>query len=103
MSQCSTSTAASPELAPLASAGASVKPVQFVPKAVLNAHGCGGDCTVEDDSQARWPRAEVLALFNLPFNDLMWQAQQVHRALAGAERGAGSRASSRPKRCHRDF
>ena len=22
----------------------------------------------------------MLALFNLPFNDLMWQAQQVHRA-----------------------
>ncbi len=53
--------------------------VQWHPKAVLNAHGCGGDCSVEDDSNARWPRAEVLALFNLPFNDLMWQAQQVHR------------------------
>ena len=54
--------------------------VQWLPKAVLNAHGCGGDCTApEDDANARWPRAEVLALFNLPFNDLMWQAQQVHR------------------------
>jgi biotin synthase len=29
---------------------------------------------------ATWPVAEVLALFNLPFNDLMYQAQQVHRA-----------------------
>jgi biotin synthase len=58
---------------------ATPKPLQFVPKAVLNAHGCGGDCTVEDDSNARWPRTQVLELFNLPFNDLMWRAQQVHR------------------------
>ncbi len=27
-----------------------------------------------------WPVAEVLALFELPFNDLLWKAQQVHRA-----------------------
>ena len=27
-----------------------------------------------------WPVAEVAALFELPFNDLMWQAQQIHRA-----------------------
>jgi biotin synthase len=27
-----------------------------------------------------WPVAEVAALFELPFNDLMWRAQQVHRA-----------------------
>ena len=27
-----------------------------------------------------WPVNEVAALFELPFNDLMWQAQQVHRA-----------------------
>ncbi len=33
-----------------------------------------------DDASARWPRAKVLALLNLPFNDLLWQAQQVHRA-----------------------
>jgi biotin synthase len=26
-----------------------------------------------------WPVAEVAALFELPFNDLMWRAQQVHR------------------------
>lgn len=55
------------------------QPVQWLPKATLNAHGCGGDCTVTDDTQARWPRAEILALFNLPFNDLLWRAQQVHR------------------------
>jgi biotin synthase len=27
-----------------------------------------------------WPVAEVVALFELPFNDLMWRAQQVHRS-----------------------
>ena len=27
-----------------------------------------------------WPVAEVAALFELPFNDLLWKAQQVHRA-----------------------
>ena len=27
-----------------------------------------------------WPREEVLALFELPFNELMFKAQQVHRA-----------------------
>jgi len=55
------------------------QPIKLVPKAVLNAHGCGGDCKDHDDSEARWPRAKVLELFNLPFNDLMWRAQQVHR------------------------
>ncbi|HEX5372828.1 MAG TPA: biotin synthase BioB [Aquabacterium sp.] len=68
MSQCSTSPSSD------------TQPIQIVPrKAVLNSHGCGGDCTDHDDSTARWPRARVLALFNLPFNDLLWQAQQVHR------------------------
>jgi len=27
-----------------------------------------------------WPVSEVAALFELPFNDLLWRAQQVHRA-----------------------
>lgn len=27
-----------------------------------------------------WPVVEVAALFEIPFNDLIWQAQQVHRA-----------------------
>ena len=31
------------------------------------------------DLEGRWPRPKVLELFNLPFNDLLWQAQQVHR------------------------
>lgn len=30
-------------------------------------------------NSVRWPPQEVEALFNLPFNDLMYQAQQVHR------------------------
>ncbi len=36
---------------------------------------------VADLAAARdvWPVAEVLALFELPFNDLLWRAQQVHR------------------------
>ena len=29
---------------------------------------------------ATWPLADVLALFDLPFNELMFQAQQTHRA-----------------------
>ncbi|MET0857597.1 MAG: biotin synthase BioB, partial [Telluria sp.] len=29
---------------------------------------------------ATWPLADVLALFELPFNDLMFQAQSAHRA-----------------------
>jgi biotin synthase len=27
----------------------------------------------------RWPRADIEALFALPFNELLWRAQQVHR------------------------
>jgi biotin synthase len=30
-------------------------------------------------SPVRWPVADVQALFNLPFNDLLFRAQQVHR------------------------
>jgi biotin synthase len=32
-----------------------------------------------DAAATRWPREQVLALMELPFNDLLWQAQQVHR------------------------
>jgi biotin synthase len=31
-------------------------------------------------ADAAWPLAEVLALFELPFNDLIFRAQEVHRA-----------------------
>ena len=72
MSQCASSSVSSSDT-PVA------QPIKLVPKSVLNAHGCGGDCKDHDDSEARWPRAKVLELFNLPFNDLMWRAQQVHR------------------------
>jgi biotin synthase len=32
-----------------------------------------------DVQASRWPVEQVLALFNLPFNDLLYRAQQVHR------------------------
>jgi biotin synthase len=41
-------------------------------------HPVARTITVPDN--ATWPVAEVLALFELPFNDLMYRAQQVHRA-----------------------
>jgi biotin synthase len=31
------------------------------------------------DAGGRWPLAQVAALFDLPFNDLLYRAQQVHR------------------------
>jgi len=34
---------------------------------------------VEDELRHDWSKAEVLALFALPFNDLLFQAQTVHR------------------------
>jgi len=73
MSQCSTPAAPESTQRPAA------QPIQLVKKPVLNAHGCGGDCTDPNFDNGRWPRDRVLALFNLPFNDLLWQAQQVHR------------------------
>ncbi len=74
MSSCSTSTQ------PTSAPATAERPIQLVPKKpVLNAHGCGGDCTDPNFDNGRWPRAKVLELFNLPFNDLLWQAQQVHR------------------------
>jgi biotin synthase len=33
-----------------------------------------------ESSAGRWPREAVKALFDLPFNDLLFRAQQVHRA-----------------------
>jgi biotin synthase len=73
MSQCST------PAAPESTQRPASQPIQLVKKPVLNAHGCGGDCTDPNFDNGRWPRDRVLALFNLPFNDLLWQAQQVHR------------------------
>jgi biotin synthase len=34
---------------------------------------------VSQDIRTDWSRAEIAALFDLPFNDLLWQAQTVHR------------------------
>jgi biotin synthase len=33
----------------------------------------------EPAGEARWAVADIEALFDLPFNDLLWKAQQVHR------------------------
>lgn len=35
---------------------------------------------IKERPDATWPLADVLALFELPFNDLMFRAQQAHRA-----------------------
>lgn len=34
---------------------------------------------VVESNKLRWPQDEVEALFNLPFNDLLFKAQQIHR------------------------
>jgi biotin synthase len=34
---------------------------------------------IQPAADARWSVAQIEALFALPFNDLLWQAQQVHR------------------------
>ncbi|HXD07381.1 MAG TPA: biotin synthase BioB [Burkholderiaceae bacterium] len=43
--------------------------IEFVRRAPNPAH----------DTNARWSVESVLALLDLPFNDLLWRAQQVHR------------------------
>ncbi len=35
---------------------------------------------IRERADATWPLADVLSLFELPFNDLMFRAQQAHRA-----------------------
>jgi biotin synthase len=35
---------------------------------------------IQERPDAAWPLADVLALFELPFNDLMFRAQEAHRA-----------------------
>jgi biotin synthase len=47
-----------------------LQPVSFYPLAK----------TPDSDAPETWPVDEVLALFELPFNDLLYRAQQVHRA-----------------------
>jgi biotin synthase len=36
--------------------------------------------SIQERPDATWPLADVLALFELPFNDLMFRAQEAHRA-----------------------
>jgi biotin synthase len=47
---------------------------------IVSIAAVGGASSTHENSVRRWSRAEVEALFALPFNDLLWQAQQVHRA-----------------------
>jgi biotin synthase len=42
-------------------------------------HSAGSSASAKAAATERWPRAEVEALFALPFNDLLFRAQQVHR------------------------
>jgi len=52
---------------------------------MINTHAIPADDTrsnaiiTVESSQGRWPLSQVEALFALPFNDLLFQAQQVHR------------------------
>ena len=45
----------------------------------MSSHPIAFQPAVEPRSADTWPVADVLALFNLPFNDLLYRAQQVHR------------------------
>ena len=49
----------------------SLHPVSFHPPVDKSA--------AEETIMHRWPVEDVLALFSLPFNDLLYRAQQVHR------------------------
>lgn len=42
-------------------------------------HSAGSSASAKAEATERWPRAAVEALFALPFNDLLFRAQQVHR------------------------
>jgi biotin synthase len=54
--------------------------VRLMPHAsTMSAHGCESSYRDVASASSRWPRSRVLELLNLPFNDLMWRAQQVHR------------------------
>lgn len=45
-----------------------------------------------------WSRTKILALFDLPFNDLLFRAQQVHRAHFDPNQD-GEHAALHQKRC----
>ena len=45
----------------------------------ITVHAARKKITEVATTREAWPAAEVLALFELPFNDLLWRAQQAHR------------------------
>lgn len=47
---------------------------------VINLVKNNGRPAARDTGDQRWSRADILALFGLPFSDLLFRAQQVHRA-----------------------
>lgn len=47
---------------------------------MLEATAANSEAPSQSAMRHNWSHAEVLALFNLPFNDLLFQAQTVHRA-----------------------
>ncbi|MGH6871231.1 MAG: biotin synthase BioB [Rhizomicrobium sp.] len=46
----------------------------------MNAPATIPDGALNLDGRTDWSREEIAALFDLPFNDLLWRAQGVHRA-----------------------
>lgn len=53
--------------------------IKIVPRTDANSECCDEE-QASNESQSRWPRSEILALFALPFADLIHRAQTVHRA-----------------------
>ncbi|HET9341074.1 MAG TPA: biotin synthase BioB [Casimicrobiaceae bacterium] len=50
------------------------------PSSALDAHACDATAAPACGDRARWRAGDVEALFELPFVDLLFRAQQVHRA-----------------------
>lgn len=42
--------------------------------------GCSNGVAMTPDLRTDWTREEIMALFDLPFNDLLFEAQTIHRA-----------------------
>ena len=51
----------------------------FFRNLIMSSQPIAFQAPVETVTADVWPVADVLALFNLPFNDLLYRAQQVHR------------------------
>lgn len=54
--------------------------ITFVPASVKRASSSNASTTEASPHEGTWPVAKVQALYELPFLDLLYQAQQVHRA-----------------------